>query len=166
MKTLAYYYQFLTEAQRNATDAIFGYLLELAVKDFFNRPLVISPAGKVDLSAVIAGKVRRLEVKQNGGDFRTAGKGSSIIAYAVYVDINKTLAEQFGYVMPMTVFRECGNALNLIRSEKTDSAGHTKMSLQTLYNYKADDFHGKKAFKLADAWEESGAVTFKEFFKA
>lgn len=163
---LIYYYQFLSDAQKNATDALFGYLLELAVKDFFNRPLVISSAGRIDLSAVINGKLRRLEVKQNGGDFRTAGKGSSYIAYSIYIDVNKPLSEQFGYVMPMSVFRECGNALNLIRSEKTDSAGHSKMSLQTLYNYKKNDYHGAKAFKLSALWEENGAIPFKEFFKA
>ena len=165
MFALSYFIQFLSSAQLNAVDAINGYLLELAVKAYYGKTLTVSPAGRVDLSAVIGGKLRRLEVKQNGGDFRTAGKGSSWIAYAIYIEPGKPLSEQFGYVMPMETFREIGYELNLIRSEKTDSAGHTKMSLQTLYNYSKADFHGKKAFKLADAWEDAGAIPFKEFFR-
>ena len=142
-----------------------GYLLELAVKDYADKPLSISKPGRVDISLRIAGKLRRVEVKQNGGDFRYNCKGSSYIAYAVYINPDKPLSEQFGYVMPLSVFKTCGYALNHIRTEKTDSAGHTKMALQTLYNYKKSDFHGAKAFKLSAMWEEAGAIPFKEFFK-
>ena len=165
MKNLNTYLANLTPEQLNATDAINGYLLELAVKDYAGKKLAISPAGKLDLTLTIDGKTRRVEVKQNGGDFRHNCKGSSYIAYAVYIDGNKPLKDQFGYVMPMTVFRECGCKLNHIRSEKTDSKGNSKMSLQTLYNYKAGDFHGAKAFKLSALWEEAGAISFKDFFK-
>jgi len=162
---LGNYSQFLSAEQLSATDAINGYLLELAVKDYCGKKLVISKAGKVDLSVKIDGRLRRLEVKQNGGDFRYQCKGSSFIAYAVYIDSNKPLSGQFGYVMPMEVFRQCGYALNHIRKEKTDSKGNAKMSLQTLYNYSKDDFHGAKAFKLSAMWEEMGAIPFKEFFQ-
>ena len=165
MFNLVYFIQYLSTQQLNAVDALNGYLLELAVKAWAGKKLAVSSAGHVDLSVMIDGKVRRLEVKQNGGDFRSAGKGSTWIAYAVYIEPGKPLSEQFGYVMPMETFREIGYQLNLIRSEKTDSKGNSKMSLQTLYNYSKADFHGKKAFKLADAWENAGAIPFKEFFK-
>lgn len=164
MKTLNQYLDNLTPEQRNAVDAIPGYLLEYAVKDYYHKPLIISKPGKVDITATIDGHARRMEVKQNGGDFRYNCKGNSYIAYAVYINPNKPLREQFGYVMPMSVFKACGYALNHIRTEKTDSKGNTKMALQTLYNYKKGDFHGAKGFKLADAWEAAGAIPFKEFF--
>jgi hypothetical protein len=165
MRILRDYIQYLTDKQLNAVDALWGYVLELAIKDYYGLPLVISPAGKTDIRAVIDGHLRLCESKQNGGDFRTAGKGNSYMMYSVYVDLDADLRHQFGYVMPMRVFRECGYALNHIRSEKSDHNGLTKMSLQTLYVYKQGDFLGKKAFKLADLWEENGAVPFKEFFK-
>lgn len=164
MKKLCYYDQFLTTEQKNAVDALNGYRLELAVKGYAGKELAISKPGKVDVSLPIAGKVRRVEIKQNGGDFRLSCKGNSYIVYAVYIDPDKPLREQFGYVMPMDVFRTCGNALHHIRAEKIDSAGHKKMALQTLYNYKQGDFHGAKAFKLSAMWEEMGAIPFKEFF--
>ncbi|MBO7716968.1 MAG: hypothetical protein J6S85_25605 [Methanobrevibacter sp.] len=165
MNTLDSYLVNLTAEQLRATDAINGYLLELAVKDYFHKPLVISKPGKLDLTATIDGKARRMEVKQNGGDFRYNCKGCSYIAYAVYIEPGKPLSEQFGYIMPMSVFKAVGYALNHIRTEKTDSAGHTKIALQTLYNYRKGDFHGAKAYKLADMWEQAGAITFKDFFK-
>ena len=165
MKTLNTYKDNLTVEQLNATDAINGYLLELAVKDYYNKPLSISKPGKLDLTATVDGKARRMEVKQNGGDFRYNCKGCSYIAYAVYIEPDKPLSEQFGYVMPMTVFKTVGYALHHIRTEKQDSAGHTKMALQTLYNYSKADFHGAKAFKLSAMWEEAGAIPFKDFFK-
>jgi len=162
---LSYYAQFLNPEDIRS----FGYLgclLELAIKDFFGLPLVISPAGKPDLKAVIYdGKAHYIESKENGGDFYNACKGTGIMCYAIYIDENKTLPEQFGYVMPMSVFRSAGYALNHIRSEKIDKNGYKKMALQTLYNYKEDDFHGKKAFKLIDLWEDGGAITFKDCFK-
>lgn len=164
MKTINQYLDNLTPEQRNAVDAIPGYLLEYAVKDYYHKPLVISKPGKVDITATIDGHACRMEVKQNGGDFRYNCKGNSYIAYAVYIDPNKPLREQFGYVMPMSVFKACGYALNHIRTEKTDSKGNTKIALQTLYNYKKGDFHGAKGFKLADAWEAAGAIPFKDFF--
>lgn len=166
MYPLSYYIQFLTASQI-ANDGFYGYVLELAVKDFFGLPLVISEAGHNDCWRVpIDGKDRVLEVKQNGGDFRTAGKGNSFMAYAVYIDLNRDLAHQFGYMMPMEIFRQVGNGdLHHIRAEKKDHNGALKMSLQTLYVYKKNDYLGKKAFKLADAWEDAGAVSFKDFFK-
>lgn len=164
MRTLNSYFDNLTDEQRNNLDAIDGYLLELSIKDYYGKPLVISKAGKVDLSVVIDGKLRRLESKQNGGDFRHECKGSSYMAYAVYIEEGKPLNQQFGYVMPMTVFKACGYALNHIRKEKKDADGMVKMSLQTLYNYKKADFHGAKAFKLSAMWEENGAIPFKDFF--
>lgn len=165
MKKLYQYRENLTEEQKNATDALNGYLLELACKDYAHKPLKISEPGKVDLSFMINGKLRRVEVKQNGGDFRSYCKGSSFIAYAVYIEPDKTLREQLGYIMPMKTFIECGEKLNHIRESKTDSRGNIKMSLQTLYVYSKNDFHGKKAFKLMDLWEEAGAIPFKDFFK-
>lgn len=167
-KPLSYYDQFLTEAQRNDACGYHGYLLELAVKDFYGRPLVISPRGKLDLSGEVYGHLRRLEVKSNGGDFYNAGKGSSFILYAVYVDPDEDLRHQEGYLIPMKLFRQVGYALNHIRGEKSykDDKGVTryKMSLQTLYNYSKADYHGRKAEKLIDLWLDGGAVDFKSFF--
>lgn len=164
LPALIYYVQFLTPEQAANTCGFYGYLLELAVKDFFGKPLVISPTGKRDISFIHDGKRRYMEIKENGGDFINQCKGSSLIAYSVFIDINKPLNEQFGYVMPLSAFKECGYKLNHIRKEKVDKDGYNKMSLQTLYNYSKADFHGAKAFKLSALWEESGAVTFKEFF--
>lgn len=164
MEKLNYYYNFLTEEQKRAKDAINGYLLELAVKDYYGLPLVISKAGKRDLKITVNGKVHYCEVKQNGGDFRFECRGSSYIAYSVYIEPEKDLRHQLGYLMPMTVFKSAGYALNHIRKEKLDSKNNCKMSLQTLYDYAKADFHGKKAFKLIDMWEADGAVAFKDFF--
>ena len=164
MKNLNAYAENLTPEQKANLDAFDGFLLELSIKDYINKPLTISKAGKVDTSIVIDGKLRRLECKQNGGDFRHECKGSTYIAYAVYIEENKPLNQQFGYVMPMEVFKACGYALNHIRKEKKDADGMVKMSLQTLYNYKKGDFHGAKAFKLSAMWEANGAIPFKDFF--
>ena len=164
LPNLVYYVQFLTDAQRYS-DGFFGYVLELAVKDFFNLPLLISPPEKKDVKATIYDNSKHyIEVKQNGGDFRSACHGSGMIAYTVYIDLDKPLNQQFGYVMPMSIFRTVGAELKHIRSEKKDKNGNLKMSLQSLYNYKENDYHGKKAFKLADSWEDNGAITFKDCF--
>ena len=68
--TLNDYFDFLTDEQRNNACGLLGYLLELAVKDYAHKPLEISKPGKVDISLTIDGKLRRVEVKENGGDFR------------------------------------------------------------------------------------------------
>ena len=164
MHILSYYIQFLTAEQLANTCGFYGYLLELAIKDFFGKPLVISAEGKIDISVMYDGKLRRAEIKQNGGQFRSAGKGNSLMFYAVYIEPEKTLAEQFGYIMPMEIFRAIGFELNHIRKEKLDGDGYRIMALQTLYNYSKADFHGAKAGKLADEWTENGAITFKDFF--
>ena len=164
MEKLNYYYNFLSEEQKKAVDAIPGYLLEFAVKDYFHKTLAISKPGKLDLQIMVDGHKRNCEVKQNGGDFRFECKGNSYIAYCVYIEPGKDLRHQLGYVMPMTVFKSAGYALNHIRKEKLDSKGNCKMALQTLYNYTKADFHGRKAFKLIDLWEAGGAVAFKDFF--
>lgn len=141
-----------------------GFLLEYAVKWYSGQVMKIADIGKPDCKLTISGKNRIVEIKQNGGNFYSACKGSSFIAYAVFIDPEKTLREQFGYIMPMGDFKMCGTALNHIRGEKRDR-GAVKMALQTLYDYKKADFHGTKAFKLADMWEEAGAIPFKDFFK-
>lgn len=168
-KPLSYYLQFLTEDQRNDACAWRGYLLELAVKDYYGKPLVISPPGTLDLSGMVFDHLRRLEVKSNGGDFYNAGKGSSFILYAVFVDPDLDLRHQEGYLIPMEVFRKAGYALHHIRTEKhyRNKKGElkVKMSLQTLYNYTSADYHGRKAEKLTDLWLEGGAIDFKSFFK-
>lgn len=162
---LIYFAQFLTDAQRNS-DGYYGYLLELAICYHYGRPLVISPANAHDIVFTDSnGKRRFMESKQNGGEFRHYCKGNSYISYAVFIDPYKTLPEQFGYVMPLDVFRTCGKALNHIRTEKKDADGSVKIALQTLYKYKDGDFHGAKAFKLSTLWEENGAIPFKEFYK-
>lgn len=165
MEKLGNFRRFFTEAQERAIDAHPGYLLEYAVKAYSGAAMKISEPGKTDLRFEIDGKLRYVEVKQNGGDFRHACKGNSYIMYAIYIDENKPLSGQFGYVMPMSVFKAIGGGpLHHIRSVKKDRSGLEKMSLQTLYNYKKGDFHGAKAYKLADAWEGAGAIPFKEFF--
>lgn len=156
--------RFFTAEQERATDAHMGYLLEYAIKYYFGADMNISDPGKRDLKVSIDGHVRFIEIKQNGGDFRHACKGNSYIMYCIYIDENKPLREQFGYVMPMATFKAVGAELNFFRSEKKDKAGNVKMSLQTLYNYKKGDFHGAKGYKLADAWEAAGAIPFKDFF--
>lgn len=166
---LSFYRQFLTPEEKANTCALHGFLLELAIKDYRDgykhdpARLVISKAGHVDLSLVIDGKLRRVESKQNGGEFRNYCRGSSYMAYAIYIDEDKPLAGQFGYIVSRQDFIACGDSVNLFRSKK-DNDKYTKLSLQTLYNYAEADFHGKKAFKLADALEDAGAITFKEFF--
>lgn len=162
---LAYYVSFINPELLANTCGLYGYVLELAIKDYFHKPLTISKSGHVDLSIPFNGQLRRLEVKQNGGEFRHYCKGSTIIAYSTFVDMGKPLNEQFGYIMEMSTFKECGFSLKHIRSEKPDGHGGTKMALQSLYNYSKGDFHGAKAFKLSELWESCGAIPFKDFFK-
>ena len=153
-----------TEKELANINAYHGFLLEYAIKWYGGITLKISDIGKPDCKLTINGQNRIVEIKQNGGNFYSACKGSSFIAYCVFIDPEKSLKEQFGYIMPMGDFKVCGAALNHIRSEKRDR-GAVKMALQTLYDYKKADFHGTKAFKLADMWEEAGAIPFKDFFK-
>lgn len=170
MFPLSFYLAFLTPEQLANACALYGYLLELAIKDYRDSyahdasRLVISKAGHVDLSLMIDGKLRRVEVKQNGGEFRHLCRGSSYIAYAIYIEPDLPLRQQFGYVLPMRDFKTAGASVNLFRYDKEDGDGYRKLALQTLYNYKAGDFHGRKAEKLADALETLGAIPFKEFF--
>ena len=154
----------LTETERNNTCGYYGIILEYACKWYNGQKLEIAKPGKPDLRFVVDGKKRVVEVKENGGNFYTCGKGNTFIFYAVYIDMEKMLKDQFGYVIPMPAFREAAAAFNHIRSEKKDR-GLTKMALQTLYNYSKGDFHGTKALKLAAMWEELGAISFKDFFK-
>ena len=161
------YIFYLTPEQLNATHALMGYLLELAVKDFFGLQLVISKPGSNDLWRVpIHGALRVVEAKENGGDFRHYGLGNSFIFYAVFIDPSKDLRGQLGYLIPMRTFRTAGDDLHHIRHDKKDRKGNSKVSLQGLYNYKQGDYHGVKAFKLIDRWtEDIETETFKEFFQ-
>ena len=160
---LSFYARFLSDSELRNTCGYYGYLLELAIKDFFGLPLVISDPKKHDLRITLDGKKRFVEVKENGGNFYNLCRRDSFIFYAVYIDVNKPITGQFGYFMPLSVFRSCGFELKHIRTEKRDG-NEIKTALQTLYNYSKGDFHGAKAFKLSTLWEENGAISFKEFF--
>ena len=166
MKALSYYEQFIPEDRKNTLKTtLCGYCLELSIKDYLGLPLVLSPAGKVDVTMPINGKNRKTEIKQNGGDWRNNCKGESFVAYCPYVDLDKPLNQQFGYIVVKTAFVRCAEKVNLIRHGKKDSKGYSKDSLQTVYNYKLNQFHGAKAFKFTALLEdETNALTFKEYF--
>lgn len=152
---------------------LYGYALELAVKHYFGLPLDISRDNNIDVIAEIDGKRHFLEVKTGSspcvslradGSEKNELKTCSFFGYAIYIDPNKTLAGQFGYILPSSIIRKTGFETGFLR-ETVRSDGKPTIKTQTLYNYKKNDYHGTKAFKLSALWEENGAIPFKEFFK-
>lgn len=145
--------------------SVLGLALELAVKDFYGLPLNISGRKGIDIIFTDDdGNKRFMEVKSNSSPIGNAVNRSSVMAYAFFIDVNKTLDNQYGYVMDKKIFLEIGYKLNHIKNG-TSAGGKAKcIKTQTVYNYSKNEFHGAKAFKLEDEYLNVGAIPFSEFF--
>ena len=87
------------------------------------------------------------------------------MAYSFYVDLDKPLCKQYGYVMSMKDFLSIGFELNHIKAGTENGGKNRCLKTQTVYNNSKKAFHGKKAFKLEERYLQVDAVSFKEFFK-
>lgn len=174
MKVLNYYAQLLQDGQIKTTDnkivrpnacSLRGFALELACKDYYHLPLKISAAGANDLIIKVNGKRRFIEIKSNGSPIGTVGR-SSLMCYAFMVDLNKTIAEQYGYIMDMKTFLQIGEKHHHIRHNATVAGGKTvaELKTQSVYNYTKSAPIGSKMYKLEDDYLEAQAMSFSEWF--
>lgn len=143
-----------------------GLALELAVRDYFDLPLVIGTQRQNDIVFRDEDDRRHfMEVKSNSSPLDGILNRSSMISYAFFVDLDRPLNEQMGYVLKLKKFMDIGLSLGHIKSGTTKGGEvAVEYKTQTVYNYSKMEFHGKKAFKLAEAYAQAGAQSFEEFF--
>lgn len=174
MKNLSYYANLLLEGEihykgrkssivKPNSCSLLGFALELAVKDYLGLEMSISRSRQAD--TIFSDEKGRhfLEVKSNSSPFDASKCGT--IAYAFFVDLEKPLNKQWGYVMPMKLFKEIGYSLNHIKSGTSNGGRNfVEEKTQTVWNYSKNAPHGAKAYKLEDAYLENGAISFEEWF--
>lgn len=177
MNTLDFYAEMLKNGKvcyANTHDTVIvndcslrGLALELAVKDFYGLPLTISRVRANDVVFTGEdGKRHFMEVKSNSSPLEDCINRSSVISYAFGVRLEKTLAEQWGYVLPLKTFFEVGIEMGHIKTGTVQGGKYrVKYKTQTVWNNSKGEAHGKKAYKLEDAYKAVGAVSFKEWFK-
>lgn len=146
-----------------------GKAFEVGTKDFLgSKNPRVSPAGRADYRRAN----RYYEFKHSGGELGILGdkliKGSSLICYAPIVHGNDELQSIRAYVMPRDTFLAVLDSVGLLR-EKTSTNGIRKVTIQTFWNNKLDEPHGKKYFKLVDALNicvsVGKAMTFADWLK-
>lgn len=132
-----------------------GKAFEVGTKDYFgSKNPRVSPAGRADYRRAN----HYYEFKHCGGELGILGdkliKGSSLICYAPIIHGDDELQTIKAYVMPRDMFLTVLDSVGLLR-EKTSSNGIRKVTIQTFWNNKLDEPHGKKYFKLVDALENA-----------
>ena len=176
MKKLQYYAEMLKTGKIHYTKSktvvkpndcnIYGLALELAVKDYYGLDLAISKKHSNDV--VFYGKDGKrhfMEVKSNSSPIDGCIGRSGTMAYVFGVKLDKTLSQQWGYVMPLKSFMKIGLEMKHIKSGTTQG-GNVKVEYktQTVWINKDRLPWGKKAYKLEDAYKASGAQSFAEWF--
>ena len=144
-----------------------GLALELAVKDYYGLPLAISRANSNDIVYRDSAERRHfMEVKSNSSPLDGCIGRSGTMAYVFGVRLEKTLAEQWGYVMPTKLFMTIGFELKHIKQGTTNGGrAEVEYKTQTVWNNSKQEPHGTKAYKLEDAYQAAKAKPFKEWFK-
>ena len=135
-----------------------GDCFELAIKDLFGYPLKVSGKGAVDVRIKINGvkTTNKVEVKTGAGEIPNNLKGNSYVVYCPVVDLNKPLNEQEGFVIKRTDFIEVLKASGCYRACKKTSSGEFTHAIQTFWNNKRNEPHGKKYECLLDNLYNSG----------
>ena len=142
---------------------LIGSALELSVKDFYGKPLTLSPAGTCDL---YIGN-RHTEVKQGAGELgrtfnKTLLKGSGLVVYVPVVVETAPLNRQEGYVMDRAVFLEALTEAGAIRTKDGE-----KVTIQTFWVRSSNKPHGRLLDKMLTAFDnrvENGeALTLEDF---
>lgn len=140
-----------------------GSAFELSVKDFYHKPLTLSPAGTCDLYI----GSRHAEVKQGAGELgrtfnKTLLKGSGLVLYVPVVVETAPLDRQQGYVMDRAVFLEALTEAGAIRTKEG-----VKVTIQTFWIRSTNKPHGRLLDKMLSAFEnrvDSGeAMTLEDF---
>lgn len=140
----------------------YGMVFECAIKEVLGKIATVSPCGRVDLQ-----KGKKYEIKQNGGELfpvsRTEIKGVSMVIYAPWIDMTKSLMQQTAFVVERHEFIEILEATKCLRGCKKTSDGREVVSVQTLYNYKLNAPHGAKGRKLIAEFRRRGCKTLAEW---
>ena len=172
MENIRFFADFLAEERaaknpnynREKDSGLVGDALELAIKAYFGRPLVISKQGRSDIR--ING--RNYEIKNGGGELGNLGgklvRGSGAVIYVPVVLLDYPLTMQDGYVMDRKDFLDALDEAEAIRRKKS-SSGQEKVTIQTFWNRKLNKPHGRLYFRMIEAFdskENEELVTFLE----
>lgn len=123
----------------------------------------VAKSGKSDLRK----NYIHYEVKTGAGELGNVNeklvKGSSRVIYIPVVEEHLPVERQQGYVMDRELFLQILDECGLIRT-KTSTAGFKKVTIQTFWNHSKNAPHGKKYFKLLEAFEGAeGVITLQEW---
>lgn len=142
---------------------LFGGAFETAIKTALHRKNAnkISPCGSADFRY----NGKNYDTKQNGspikyGNSKTYVKGSNRIIYATHIAYNSIVDNGDG---TQTIDIDLANTDMFVVDKKAFVAfllenglakvndSRNQINIQTVYNYKKDDYHGKKG-KLIEQW--------------
>ena len=159
--TINYYRQMLIDIRTamnpdynpDRDSGLIGDALEMAVKDWYGRPLVMSKQGRCDIRI----GARNYEVKQGGGELGELGKrlvrGSGWVLYIPVVLLDYPLDKQDGYIMDRADFLRALQDAGALRS-KTPTRGNTKVTIQTFWNRSKNKPHGRLLDKMLEAFDQ------------
>lgn len=172
MKNIRFFADFLAEERaaknpdynREKDSGLVGDALELAIKSYFSRPLIISKQGRSDIRI----NNRNYEIKSGGGELGNLGgklvRGSGMVIYVPVVLLDYPLTMQDGYVIDRADFLEALEEAEAIRRKKS-SSGQEKVTIQTFWNRKLNKPHGKLYFRMVEAFDSKDNEELAEFLK-
>ena len=161
MNDIRFYYELAIEMHKknnpnfdpDKASCLIGEAIELAIKDSYNRPLCISPAGHCDIRI----RGRNVEIKTGAGGLGSLGhrllSGSGLALYIPVVLLDQPLNRQDGYVMNRNDFLDALEEAGAIRGKDT-----TRVTIQTFWNRSKNKPHGALLGKMLDAFEARESV--------
>ena len=155
-------------------DSYDGDYFELLVRAFFGLEIKRQPQGKTDLIITINGKKYCCDTKQGGGQLSSSDrkilKGSKTIIYCPQAQNVKTFDDLLKteiFVTDRIVFCEMLKSVGLYRSHKKDKGGNDIVAIQTFFNKKTGESHGRGLYKMLDGLynlcDTEQAITFEEW---
>jgi hypothetical protein len=143
-----------------------GDALELAIKDFYHKPLTISKQGHADIRI----GSRNFEVKSGAGELgdaytRKLLRGSGRVVYVPVVYYDQPLERQDGYVMDRADFLEALEEAGAIRWSKQSTSKGLRVTIQTFWIRSKNKPHGRLLSRMLDAFEARESEELCEFLE-
>lgn len=141
-----------------------GDALELAIKDFYGKPLVISRQGHADIRI----GTRNFEIKSGAGELgdaytRKLLRGSGRVLYVPVVYYDQPLMRQDGYVMDRADFLDALEEAGAIRWSKKSTSNGLRVTIQTFWVRSKNKPHGRLLSRMLDAFESRENEELCEF---
>lgn len=145
----------------------YGKTLEMLIKAYNGNKIVIAKQGATDLRK----GNKCYEIKSNGGELGESlsnlVKGSSMVIYFPYIDVNTTLLNQEGFVIDKPTFLKVLENAGALR-KKVKTSGDECIAIKSVYNMKtqkpiSEKFYNALLNGFYEEIENGNGMTFEEW---